>query len=73
MNAGNSQWSGCADDPYFYLAGDIEKSSEKLFPKILAANVPVLLYNGKLTFILSKLFVRRSRMYWTKLTNMLLI
>lgn len=47
MNAGNSQWSGCADAPYFYLAGDIEKSSEKLFPKILAANVPVLLYNGK--------------------------
>jgi hypothetical protein len=46
MNAGTSQWSGCADSPYFYLAGDIEKSSEKLFPKILAANVPVLLYNG---------------------------
>jgi carboxypeptidase C (cathepsin A) len=55
MNAGNSQWSGCADAPYFYLAGDIEKSSEKLFPKILAANVPVLLYNGNKDLICNML------------------
>jgi len=51
MNAGDSSWTACADAPYFALMGDITRSSEKLFPKILAANIPVLIYNGNYDLI----------------------
>jgi carboxypeptidase C (cathepsin A) len=35
----------------FALLGDLARSSEKLFPKILATKLPVLLYNGNYDLI----------------------
>jgi len=43
-------WGLCDTNPYFALLGDIDKSSEKLIPGILA-KIPVLLYNGNYDLI----------------------
>jgi sensor histidine kinase YesM len=43
MNAGSQSWTACASTPYFELLDDISRSSEFLFPTLLA-NYRVLLY-----------------------------
>jgi len=51
MNAGTQVWTMCSTTPYFALIDDLARSSEVLFPQILAAQVPVLLYNGNYDLI----------------------
>jgi len=43
-------WVGCNTGPYFALSGDIDQSSLKLLPTILA-KIPVMLYNGNYDLI----------------------
>jgi len=50
MNAGSQSWTACSSTPYFALLDDISRSSEFLFPNLLA-NYRVLLYNGYYDFI----------------------
>jgi carboxypeptidase C (cathepsin A) len=51
MNAGNAEWQMCNPVPLYALLGDLARSAEKLFPKILATKLPVLLYNGNYDLI----------------------
>jgi len=46
----SSPWTACSTTPYFALIDDFARSSEVLFP-LLLAKLPVLLYNGNFDLI----------------------
>eukprot|EP01120_Amphizonella_sp_Union-15-10_P010966 TRINITY_DN4550_c0_g1_i1.p1 TRINITY_DN4550_c0_g1~~TRINITY_DN4550_c0_g1_i1.p1 ORF type:complete len:410 (-),score=50.14 TRINITY_DN4550_c0_g1_i1:21-1250(-) len=50
MNASGHAWTSCSSVPYLALIDDLARSSEYLFPVILA-KIPVLLYNGNYDLI----------------------